>query len=162
MNSINKIGVMALTKVFFKKTFVSNERTFSSEVIFSKQEIDPKIMFREDGHKSYKIWSIELGIIELFPKANQNLYAAIIRTLEKQQREDVPSHLIISEVIGNDNSETTTHTIYRFTEEQELTMYFQDLMPSIDKRWKAIQTKTEKYHAEYLAWCAEFEKSLEE
>jgi len=162
MNSINKIGVMALTKVFSKKPLVSNERTFVSEVIFSKQEINPKLISREDGRKSYKIWSIELGIIDLPFKANWNLYESIIRTLEKQQREDVPSHLIVSERVEDDDTETTTHTIYRFTEEQELTMYFEDLMPSIEKRWKALQIKAEKDRDEYLAWCAEFEKSLEE
>ena len=151
---------MALTKVFSKKPVVSDEKTFVSEVIFSKQEINPKLIFREDGRKSYKIWSIELGIIDLLLKANQNLYDAIIRILQKQQREDAPSHLIVIERVEHANMETTTYTIYRFTEEQELTMYFQDLMPSIEKRRESVQIKAEKDHAEYLAWCAEFEKSM--
>lgn len=160
MNSINKIGVMALTRIFAKKPLVSKEKTYVSEVIFSKQEINSTVLFREDCDKSYKIWSIELGIIDVPLKANQSVYNAALRTLKKLQKDTVPSHLIISKTVKENNQVITTYTIYRLTEEQELTMYFQDLMPSIDKREKGLQTKAEKEHEQYLTWCKEFEESL--
>ena len=153
MNSINKIGVMALTKIFNKKPFVSQEKTYISKVIFSKQEINSEVLSRKDWNKSYKIWSIELGIIHVPIKGDQSVYHAALRILKKLQKESVPSHLIISKTVTVDNEITTTYTIYRLTEEQELTMYFEGLMPSIDKRDKALQMKAEKERAEYVAWC---------
>ncbi len=159
MNTINKIGVMALTKIFGKKPFVSNEKNYISELIFSKQEISPA-SFSKDYDKSYMIWSIELGIINVPLKINQNVYRAVIKVLKKLQKDSVPSHLIVSEIKLESIKVTTTYTIYRFTEEQELTMYFQDLMPSINKREKELQVKAKKDQEQYLAWCKEFEDSL--
>jgi len=160
MNSINKIGVMALTKIFAKKPFFSKDKTYFSEVIFSKQEINSSVLSREDCDKSYQIWSIELGIIDVPLKANQSVYNAVLRTLKKLQKDTVPSHLIISKTVKESNQVITTHTIYRLNEHQELTMYFQDLMPSIDKRAKGLRMKAEKEHEQYLSWCKESEESL--
>ena len=162
MNSINKIGVMALTKIFAKKPFVSNEKTYVSELIFCKQEITSDILNQEDCNKSYKIWSIELGIIDVPRKANQNIYQATLRVLKKLQKDTVPSHLIIIRRVELDNRIIKIHTIYRLTEEQELTMYYEDLMPSIDKRDKALKLKAETEHEQYLAWCKEFEESMKD
>ena len=162
MNSINKIGVMALTKIFAKKPFVSNEKTYVSELIFCKQEITSDILNQEDCDKSYKIWSIELGIIDVPRKANQNIYQATLRVLKKLQKDTVPSHLIIIRRVELDNRIIKIHTIYRLTEEQELTMYFQDLMPSIDKREKGLRIKAEKEREQYVAWCKEFEESMKD
>lgn len=158
MNTINKIGVMALTKIFTKKPYVSNEKTYVSEIIFSKQEINSAVLSREDCNKSYKIWSVELGIIDIPLKANESVYNATLRTLKKLQKDTVPSHLIISKTVRGSNQVITTYTIYRLTEKQELTMYFQDLMPSIDKREKGLQMKAEKEHQQYLTWCKDFEE----
>jgi len=148
---------MALAKIFVKKPFVSNEKTYVSEVIFSKQEINSDVLSRKDRDKYYKIWSIELGVIDVPLKTNQSVYHATLRILKKLQKESVPSHLIISKTITKNNQVITTHTIYRLTEEQENTMYFQDLIPSIDKRQKGLQVRAEKEHTEYLAWCKENE-----
>ncbi|MEI6528923.1 MAG: hypothetical protein WCN88_00770 [Candidatus Falkowbacteria bacterium] len=151
---------MALTKIFAKKPYVSNEKTYVSEIIFSKQEINSTVLSREDCNKSYKIWSVELGIIDIPLKANQGVYNATLKILKKLQKDTVPSHLIISKTVKESDQVVTTYTIYRLTEEQELTMYFQDLMPSIDKREKGLQMKAEKEREQYLAYCKEFEKSL--
>ena len=156
MNSINKIGVMALTKIFSKKTFGNQKNTYITKVVFSKQDIDSNVLSREDRNQSYKIWSIELGVIQLHPKADQSIYKAALRILKKLQKESVPSHLIISKTVRHENGIVIeTHTIYRLTEEQENTMYFQDLMPSIDKRHKGWELAAEKEHSEYLIWFEE-------
>jgi hypothetical protein len=158
MNSINKIGVMALTRIFAKKPFISLEKTFISRVIFSKQEINEQVLSRSDWGKSYKIWSIELGIIDVPMKGHQSVYRAALRVLKKLQKESVPSHLIISKVVTVDDKITTTYTIYRLTEEQERIMYFEGLAPSIEKRDRGLQVKAEKEYADYLVWCKENEE----
>lgn len=158
MNSVTKIGAMALTKIFVKKPFTSNGKTYISKITFSKEEIDFTLLNQEDDVTSYKIWSIELGIIDIRPRSKQNLYQVIVKTLKKLQKEDVPSHLIIGQTAKKDDEITTTYTIFRLTEEQELTMYYQDLLPSINKRWEKLETLSEKQHEEYLAWYEKKEK----
>jgi hypothetical protein len=152
MNSINKIGVMALTKIFKTKPYDSNGTTYISEVIFSKQEINFDTLLMNDS-KLYKIWSIELGVIYVDHKANQSsVYCAILKTLKKLQKNNVPSHIIISEMVREDKKITNTYRIHRLTEDQELTMYYQDLMPSINKRDEGLRAKAEREYKEYLAF----------
>jgi hypothetical protein len=152
MNSINKIGVMALTKIFKTKPYDSKGTTYVSEVIFSKQEINFDTLLMNNS-KFYKIWSIELGVIYVDHKPNQSsVYCAILKTLKKLQKNGVPSHIIISEMVREDKKITNTYRIHRLTEDQELTMYYQDLMPSINKRDEGLRAKAEKEYKEYLAF----------
>ena len=127
---------MALTRIFERKPFVSNDQTYVSEVIFSEQEINFAVFSREDYNKSYKIWSIELGIIDVPLKANQSVYHAVLKTLKKLQKNDVPSHLIVNKSVKESNQVITTYTIYRLTEEQELAMYLKILCPQSIKERK--------------------------
>lgn len=143
---------MALTKIFKTKPYDSKGTTYVSEVIFSKQEINFDTLLMSNS-KFYKIWSIELGVIDVALKANQSsVYCAILKTLKKLQKNGVPSHIIISEMVKEDKKINHTYTIHRLTEDQELTMYYQDLMPSINKRDEGLRVKAEKEYKEYLAF----------
>ncbi len=143
---------MALTKIFKTKPYDSKGTTYVSEVIFSKQEINFDTLLMNNS-KFYKIWSIELGVIYVDHKPNQSsVYCAILKTLKKLQKNGVPSHIIISEMVREDKKITNTYRIHRLTEDQELTMYYQDLMPSINKRDEGLRAKAEKEYKEYLAF----------
>ncbi len=114
---------MALTKIFKTKPYDSKGTTYVSEVIFSKQEINFDTLLMNNS-KFYKIWSIELGVIYVDHKPNQSsVYCAILKTLKKLQKNGVPSHIIISEMVREDKKITNTYRIHRLTEDQELTIY---------------------------------------
>lgn len=158
MNSITKIGRMALEKYFSHKPIICNEDTLISKVGISKKIINLLIIKDNDPHKVYRVWSIELGILEVNLKDEQTLSSGILRKLKKLQKEDIPSHVIISRMVSEGKMRITTHTIYRLTDYQEAEMYHVGLFPSVKKRDEAIQRKAIKEHEEYLLYIAEFEK----
>lgn len=164
MDNINKIGKMALMKYFSNKTSVFGGITYISKVVFSKEPISLEIIRDYDNteksgnFRMYEVWSIELGIISLNFKDNQTLYHGIVRRLKKLQKEDAPSHLIVTEHINGDKTVTMVHTIYRFTHEQELTIFHEGLLTSIEKRCEKCEGKVLKeqkefkiYYERYLA-----------
>lgn len=157
MNSVTKIGQVALKKHFAKKPFTSGGKTYASEVIFSSEIIELSLFKDSDinginkkGRWTFRIWSIEIGLLTLDLKKGQTLYQGIVRKLKKQQKEDVPSHIIITTAKLSDDKKTVTktHIIYRLTEEQESEMLINHILPATDKRMDGKQQKLEKELAE--------------
>jgi hypothetical protein len=153
---------MALERILSQKPTTCNEITLITKVDFSENSIDLSILRNHNllspfsGYRSYRMWSIELGMIDFVLKENQTLYYGIVRRLKKLQKEDVPSHLIVSKYKVEGKVRTTTHTIYRLTEEQETEMYFEGLTPSINKRANALHERAVKEHEAYLTYINEF------
>ncbi len=155
---------MALERILSHKPIACNERTLITKVYFSKNSINLSILRSHNllspfiDYRSYKIWSIELGMIEFVLKKNQTLYHGIVRRLKKLQKENVPSHLIVSKDVAEGKTITTVHTIYRLTEEQEMEIYYEGLTPSINKRDSAFQERAVKEHEAYLAYINKFKE----
>ncbi|MCR4280550.1 MAG: hypothetical protein NUV82_03950 [Candidatus Komeilibacteria bacterium] len=167
MKTITKIGKDALTKYFSKKPAFMKElrEKWFTEVIFSKKPIDLSTSLDTDfeqklptNYSFYKMWSIEIGMLSLELKKDQTLLKGISKKLNKLQKEDGPSHIIAGERITRNCTipeVTTTYTIYRLTEDQELEIYFDYLLPSITKRNKKLRENLEQSR-----WAEE--KSLQE
>ena len=169
---------MYLTKYFSKKpAFIKelNQKWFT-KVIFSSKPIELSITTDFNfiqahplNYRFYKIWSGEIGMLSLDLKKDQTLLKGIVRKLNKLQKEDAPSHIIVGESTTKDGiipEVTTTYTIYRLTDFQELLISNDYLFPCIDKRDKKLREKSEKEYLEYqkyLEKCKlEEEKSLQE
>ncbi len=169
MNSITKIGKIYLTKYFSKKpTFIKglNQKWFT-KVIFSNKPIELSITTDLNfiqahplNYRFYKIWSGEIGLLSLELKKDQTLLKGIVRKLNKLQKEDAPSHIIVVENTtkdGNIPEVTTTYTIYRLTDSQELLISNDYLLPCINKKDAKLdavyfkqQQDFEKEHQKYL------------
>lgn len=145
MNSITKIGKDALEKYFSKKPIFVKElnQKWFTRVVFSKKPIELSITRNSDfteanrmNYRFYKIWSIEIGMLSLELKEEQTLLKGIVRKLNKLQKQDAPSHIIVCESNTKDGTTpevTTTYTIYRLTDDQELLIFNDYLSPCIDK-----------------------------
>lgn len=176
---------MYLTKYFSKKpTFIKglNQKWFT-KVIFSKIPIELSITTDFNfiqahplNYRFYKIWSGEIGLLSLELKKDQTVLKGIVRKLNKLQKEDAPSHIIMGESTKKDGTipeVTTTYTIYRLTDTQELLIFNDYLFPCINKRDAKLdavyfkqQEKFEKEQMEYQKYLEkcnlEEEKSLQE
>lgn len=164
MNSVTKIGRMALERILSHKQATCNEKTLITKVDFSKDSINLYILRNHNllspsnDYRSYRMWSIELGIIDFVLKEKQTLYHGIVRKLKKLQKDNVPSHLIVSKDVVEGKIIITIHTVYRLTERQEMEMYHEGLAPSINKRDNALYDRAVKEHEAYLTYINELEK----
>ena len=139
-----------------------NQKWFT-KVLFPEKEIDLALSLDQRQHRSYVVWSIELGLVWLDLKANQTLLNGIVKKLNKLQREDSPSHLIVREETAKENGDviekTTTWTVYRLTDEQEAVIFNDYLLPSMnkrdDRREKRMIEEQEKFENDWARFIAE-------
>ena len=161
MNSRTKIGRVALEKYFYRKpTFIKElNQKWITKVIFPKEPID--LLLCDDSnftevlsnkHYFYRIWSIEIGLLPLKLKEGQTLLNGIVKKLNKLQKEDSPSHIIIGESITKDGvipEVTTTYTIYRLTLEQETLIFNDYLYPAMEMRDRKFENSLKKQEEQF-------------
>lgn len=140
---------MVLQRYFLKislnfKLRYPDSRKQINKIIFSSEILDLSIgnhtfLEKDDfGSREYRIYSPGIGINELNLKKEQSLYNGIVKKLNKQQKEESPSHVIVSIVHFTAQSAIKTHTVYRLTTQQESSI-FESLMPGMVKRWKKLE-----------------------
>lgn len=133
-------------------------------MVFKKEPLELEMFrdydFSEENNqipREFQVWSIELGIVRFTIKDNQTIFQGIVKTLNHLQKEDYPSHVIISEIV--DGTSITRHTVYRLTEEQESEIFFNGIFPATEKRYKKM---AERANAEQKAFEEEWKKYAEE
>ena len=97
-------------------------------------------------------------MLSLELKKDQTLLRGIVRKLNKLQKEDAPSHIIVGESTTKDGTipeVTTTYTIYRLTDTQELLIFKDHLLPCINKR-------DAKLYAVYFKQMEKFENGTDD
>lgn len=128
MNTVNKIGRAALSRIFGSNKFNAVEIRFPSEEFDLKQIICFKALNHHYGETQFitgdcvYLWGIELGLQRL-ERLNGNTYLeAIAEFLAKDKNRVVyPSHIITCSWVGGDefSNKDETFTIFRFSQEQD-------------------------------------------
>jgi hypothetical protein len=128
MNTINKIGIAALTRLFSSQKFGKGSVWVSEdEIDLSKGHSDQSVNSHHGniqtcGGVNYAVWSIELGFHWLDMKEGLSVGQALTQLLLKLEKNDVyPSHIIMKSWWSGDMIEgvENTYTIYRVTQEQQ-------------------------------------------
>jgi hypothetical protein len=129
MNSVTKIGRLALTRLFTSKPFwKSGDNTitkveFSKEIlILQRRSADIEYVHDHDAQYyaggSYKVWGIELGLHTLDVQPHQNPLDALTTLLTKV-RAPLPSHVVVHTWSNSDHHSETAYKIYRLSQPQE-------------------------------------------
>ncbi|HTH93483.1 MAG TPA: hypothetical protein VL576_03335 [Candidatus Paceibacterota bacterium] len=145
MNSITKIGKIALLKIYEKKPWSSGGKKYTTTVIFSTKPID--LTTKEDEYREPNVigfihceaWSIALGQISVGCRDNQTLLRGMVKKLLSLKKPSAPSHYIIRKTIEISKTEYNfVVTIFRLTREQEDEIYYDYLTPAAQKKEKAL------------------------
>lgn len=110
--------------------------------------VDFKAILEREESISIFLWSLKLGLVELDLKKDQPLIKGMVKKLQKMQRYDAPSHVIMKQrVKGDENEEHKLITIFRLTHDQEYVIEETHLWPADLKRQEGIIASYERSFA---------------
>lgn len=132
MNTINQIGIAALTRLFSSKRFGAGRIEISKEEIdlcLEREQQSTNVHYgniQTSGGVRFGIWSIELGLHWLvMDEECPSLGVAIIQLLLRDDlvhRSTCPTHIIINTWWSGDmvDGRDETYKIHRLSQQQEL------------------------------------------
>lgn len=131
MNTLNKIGKAALSRVLSARKFWGDEpcKMESPSIFFQDQPFDLNRKFEGVAHTNehygniqtrswgnLEIWGIELGLVCLEPKPGQTILEAILELTTSRAK---PSHIIQHNGGASDVGNWSSYKVTRFNHDQD-------------------------------------------